>query len=402
MSAVVGGVPCLIREVLYAPPCPVPVAQLFEVALVQHNNGALEDAINTFLEAQSLWERSILETDYTDLEDPAASSMLATLMKREKELEEDALATEVDARIMKAEQDVAFTEAKERQEAAAAAAAAAAEALEENSEPSVVKFHEDDGTSTAESDRVHAVLYTTADLKKFREERAKRLDAREVAKALDQSRTQERHERKMQAMYESARKVPVEALIFIQLSVGSVLESSGSDEAALRCYVYALELCEKYLGDGRPQRHPVTATVFSALGTLYFHIAQYDFAADYFFKALEIREQLLPTGHVDVAMLLNNVGCVLHLLRRTNDALVFFYRAASMLETQLDPTHPRRDVVDGNIRKAQQSSLFGATPPPVPFVPGIVPPLIPGARRAREYFKPKPKKPKGKDDGKKK
>lgn len=403
MSAVVGGVPCLIREVLYAPSCPDPVAQLFEVALVYHNNGALEDAINTYLEAQAVWERSILKSDYTDLEDPTASSMLATLMKREKELEDEALAEEDDIRIAKAERDVAWTAEKERQEAAAAAAEAAAAALDENAEP-VVKFARfgEDNSKGTESEAPHATLYTASDLKRFREERQRRLDARTAAKSLELSKTKERHERKMQAMYESASKVPIEAVIFIQLSVGSVLESSGSDEAALRCYLYALELCEKYLGGGSPSSHPITATVYSCLGTLYFHIAQYDFAADYYFKALEIREELLPDGHVDVAAVLNNIGCVLHILRRTNDALVFLYRSSAMLASQLDPTHPRRDAVSGNIRRAQQSSLHGSVPPAVPFLPGVVPPLIPGARRAKEFLKPKPKKAKGKDDGKKK
>jgi tetratricopeptide (TPR) repeat protein len=400
MSAVVGGVPCLIREVLYAPQCPVPVAQLFEVALVFHNNGALEDSINTFLQAQSAWERAILEQDYTDLDDPTASSMLATLMKREKDLEEEAIAAEDEEKIEKAEQDVAMTQERERREAAAAAAEAAAAALQDNPEP-VIKFSRfgADESKAADSDEP---MYTAADLKRFRDDRQRRLDARSEAKLLELSQTKERHERKMQAMYESAKKVPIEALIFIQLSVGSVLESSGSDEAALRCYVYALDLCERHLGEGNPSRHPITATVYSCLGTLYFHIAQYDFAADYFFKALEIREELLPEGHVDVASVLNNIGCVLHILRRTNDALVFFHRASAMLDTQLDPTHPRRDAVSGNIKKAQQSSLYGSVPPPVPFMPNVVPPLIPGARRAKEFFKPKPKKPKGKDDGKKK
>lgn len=402
MSAVVGGVPCLIREVLYAPECPVAVSQLFEVALVFHNNGALEDSVNTYLAAQSAWERAILEADYTDLEDPTASSMLATLVKREKELEDEALAAEDQEKIEKAEHDVAITQEKERREAAAAAAEAAAAALQENPEPVVTfKRFGQDGSAPA-GDSEGASMYTAADLKRFREDSQRRLDARADAKALELSQTKERQERKMQAMYESAKKVPVEALIFIQLSVGSVLESSGSDEAALRCYVYALSLCERHLGDGHPSRHPITATVYSCLGTLYFHIAQYDYAADYFFKALEIREELLPEGHVDIASILNNIGCVLHILRRTSDALVFLYRASAILESQVDPTHPRRDAVSGNIRKAQQSSLYGTVPPPVPFVPNIIPPLIPGARRAKEFFKPKPKKPKGKDDGKKK
>eukprot|EP00760_Papus_ankaliazontas_P037751 PhM_4_TR8738/c0_g1_i1/m.82579 len=55
------GFPCLIREILYAPPCPEPVAALFEVALTHHNTGNYIAALNTYMNAQALWESHIVK-----------------------------------------------------------------------------------------------------------------------------------------------------------------------------------------------------------------------------------------------------------------------------------------------------------------------------------------------------
>jgi tetratricopeptide (TPR) repeat protein len=46
----------LIREVLYAPPCPEEVAALFETALTHHNTANFALALKSYLEAQNRWE----------------------------------------------------------------------------------------------------------------------------------------------------------------------------------------------------------------------------------------------------------------------------------------------------------------------------------------------------------
>ena len=55
------GMPYLIKEVLYAPPCPEPVALLFEVALIHQNNGNYNMAIKTYMESQICWEDIIVK-----------------------------------------------------------------------------------------------------------------------------------------------------------------------------------------------------------------------------------------------------------------------------------------------------------------------------------------------------
>eukprot|EP01062_Namystynia_karyoxenos_P033668 TRINITY_DN2474_c0_g2_i1.p1 TRINITY_DN2474_c0_g2~~TRINITY_DN2474_c0_g2_i1.p1 ORF type:complete len:326 (+),score=147.46 TRINITY_DN2474_c0_g2_i1:135-980(+) len=54
------GMPCLIKEVPYAPPCPEPVALLWEVALVHHNSSNYDLAVRTYLQGMHKWEAILI------------------------------------------------------------------------------------------------------------------------------------------------------------------------------------------------------------------------------------------------------------------------------------------------------------------------------------------------------
>jgi tetratricopeptide (TPR) repeat protein len=51
----VDSVPCVIREILYAPPCPDSVAKLLEVALTHHNTSHYQLALQNYITAQENW-----------------------------------------------------------------------------------------------------------------------------------------------------------------------------------------------------------------------------------------------------------------------------------------------------------------------------------------------------------
>lgn len=52
----VATMPCIIREILYAPPCPNDeIAKLLEVALTYHNSSLYQLAIQTYIKAQQVW-----------------------------------------------------------------------------------------------------------------------------------------------------------------------------------------------------------------------------------------------------------------------------------------------------------------------------------------------------------
>jgi len=58
-----GGMPCLIKEVPYAPPCPEPVALLWEVALVHHNSSNYDLAVRTYLQGAHKWEGQLIAAE---------------------------------------------------------------------------------------------------------------------------------------------------------------------------------------------------------------------------------------------------------------------------------------------------------------------------------------------------
>jgi len=59
-SLEIGGIPCVIREIFDAPPCPEEVAVLFEVALTHHNTSNYSMAVEAYMQAQQRWETELM------------------------------------------------------------------------------------------------------------------------------------------------------------------------------------------------------------------------------------------------------------------------------------------------------------------------------------------------------
>lgn len=173
--------------------------------------------------------------------------------------------------------------------------------------------------------------------------------------------------------------VPVEGRIYFHLAVGSVYDTAGHDEHALREYLEALRLLRERVPIFHMQL--MTATVYTCIGIVYFHLSQYDFAADYFFRALEIREEALPPGHVDTASTLNNVGATLIALNRVADSVVLLSKAKEIFEAQLPPHHSRRWILSMNEGLAKKRGISSdAVFHQVPFE-SCKPPMIAGAKK---------------------
>eukprot|EP01006_Ploeotia_vitrea_P007107 TRINITY_DN15990_c0_g1_i1.p1 TRINITY_DN15990_c0_g1~~TRINITY_DN15990_c0_g1_i1.p1 ORF type:complete len:270 (+),score=20.32 TRINITY_DN15990_c0_g1_i1:77-886(+) len=261
--AEIGGIPCLIREIYYAPPCPEEVAALFEVALTHHNTSNYALAVQTYMQAQQKWEIE-LTGEYQPEHGPTGSPL------------------------------------------------------------------------------------------------------------------------------------PPEAQLFIRLAVGSVFESAGQDDQALAEYMEAKRLTASLL----PADHSINATVNSAIGSVYMHLAQFDLAGDHFLKALDLREQVLGMRHVDTGMVLNNIGVCLHCMDRTADALEMFNKAHEVFRLHFALEHPRLVTVQRNIQKAKNTFLKNSKFVMPPHKPLKVT-YLPGAQRSKQMMqgggpKKAPKKPKGK------
>ena len=330
----IGGVPSIVREVLYAPTCPDGVALLFEVALTHHNHGHYEGAVNTYMQALQLWERMLKKEQFPKLEEADSIGFMEKVRNEQRK-------------------QIALPDPPQRE----------ADAAKGN-----------DNQKQLEQDLLREAQAA-----------AERESQRQAAEE------EEHRQKHVEAVHKSYDYVPIEGKIFLSLAVGSVYESASNDERALAEYLVALRQLQTI---AVYQGTLLAATVYSCLGGVYYHLSQYDFAADYFFRALEIREELLPQNHVDVGSMLNNIGVVLHLLDRPSDSLTLMYRAQAIFEDQLPPSHPRRELVNGNIRRTKALFFKEKTSiPPAPFVPVNIP-MIPGAARAKKFFAPKAKKKK--------
>ena len=74
--------------------------------------------------------------------------------------------------------------------------------------------------------------------------------------------------------------------------------------------------------------------------TLY-DIEEYEMATRSFLKVREIREKLFGIEHTDTAATLNNLGCCLFMLDRSQEAMAYFKIAYSIFEAELGLMHNR-------------------------------------------------------------
>eukprot|EP00744_Colponema_vietnamica_P017647 GILI01024828.1.p1 GENE.GILI01024828.1~~GILI01024828.1.p1 ORF type:complete len:395 (+),score=94.96 GILI01024828.1:44-1228(+) len=373
--------PCLIRETLYAPPCPPAAAALFDTGLTLQNEGKFAFAINATLQAQQAWEQGLLEEHYPDIEDKVAHSILLRLRQNEKleleaaeaerkqrELEEEEQAAKDEEEFMrqigelKAESDEA-TDAKRVQ---TGANKQSKDAKGISSTPQAVKpTSPEPEAANAPPDPNAIFLQQQQDkLNAAREEEARRRAAEELEAQIkfDKERERKRQE-KIQALHHVYQLLPIEGKIFIQLRLSSIYESAGDDEKALASALHALKFVQTlpvYTDN------IITATIYEAIGTIYAHLAQLDYASDYYFKALEIREMMLNTEHVDTATAMHNVGCILHMLEKPNDAMVCFYKALEVFKRLLPSSHPRIETCESNVKKSKEMQFKGLVVPTVP------------------------------------
>ena len=394
--------PSLIREPLYAPPCPPTAAALFDAALVLQNEGRFAAAINATLEAQQAWETALLEEHYPDIEDRVAHSILLRLRQNEKrELElaeaERVLAEEEERRRLEGEgedeDDDDFDDDEgellrqmealnnETDEDAQARLAGQRRQKQRGNAAQKAQQQQQGKTggpspaaatpqppSTVDDDAVPDpnAIFLEQQQQKLQQAQAEaariKAEEEEAARiAFDKERARKRRE-KVEAIHRVYQLLPLEGKMFIQLRLSSIYESAGDDERALATALYALKFIQTLPSFSE---HPITATIYAAIGVIYAHIGQNDYASDYFFRALEIREALLGEGHVDTATTMHNIGCILHTLEKPNDALVCYYKSLEVLRRLLPASHPRIEMCEANIRKSKEMQFKGLKVPPV-------------------------------------
>lgn len=290
--------PCVIREILYAPPCPnEDIAKLLEVAMTYHNTSQYQLAIQTYIRAQREW----IEL-YRDQVERQEEPDILVIQHQISEFEGD--------------------------EGAAADDGDETDTIDENNGISI------EGENVIQSDRVRtgttASRYGTIS-SAARDEHMYMYSALELIQTV---------------MH------PME-IVFFRLAIGSVYESCANDELALAEYQEA----RRYADAGLDKNHPDRATILSCIAGVYTHLRNYELAVKYYEMALKMREELLTPQHVDTAILYNNMGVCLHCIGETSKAIKNYSLALATLQPAFGMSHPRVILVKGNISKSRIKHL---------------------------------------------
>jgi CHAT domain-containing protein/tetratricopeptide (TPR) repeat protein len=110
---------------------------------------------------------------------------------------------------------------------------------------------------------------------------------------------------------------------------------SAKYDSALVYYFKALQIRKDILGDN----HILVATSFNNIGNIYLSKSQFDTALDYFIKSLEIRKQNLGEKHVDVAASYNNIGLVYYSKSAYDKALEYHFKSLALRRELLGEKH---------------------------------------------------------------
>jgi len=161
---------------------------------------------------------------------------------------------------------------------------------------------------------------------------------------------------KAQNILTKSKTLNISEVIFFRCSIGSVYESSGNDEFALREYLEAKRYSLKFLD---LQNNPDQSIPLSCIGCIYFHLQQYELAEDYFLKVKEVREKLLGEDHVDTGLAYNNYAASLQLKDNIQESIELYEKASLIFNTKFGKNHPRTLIVSRNLMKVKRLLLNG-------------------------------------------
>ena len=128
-------------------------------------------------------------------------------------------------------------------------------------------------------------------------------------------------------------------------NIGSVYDDQGDYPKALEYYNKALEIYEKVLGKG----HPDTAMSYNNIGLTYDYLGDYTKALEYYQKALDIREKVLGKEHPDTATTYASIGFTHNHQGDYTKALEYYQKALNIVEKVLGTEHPNTAVSYNNI-----------------------------------------------------
>src|SRR6266404_5672643 len=128
--------------------------------------------------------------------------------------------------------------------------------------------------------------------------------------------------------------IPNDATFLSRL--GKALAKIGDYDQAAIYLKRGLEITQKTLGS----EHPNCATILSSLAEVYAAQGKYTEAEDTYERALAIRQKTLGSDHPDVATSLNNLANLYYIQGKYAEAEATFTRGLEIREKSLGPGHP--------------------------------------------------------------
>ena len=117
--------------------------------------------------------------------------------------------------------------------------------------------------------------------------------------------------------------------------LGHTKVKQGEYEKAAGYYEKVLEICQKTL----PPNHPSLGTSYNNIGSVYHNMGEYSKALSSYEKDLEIRHKTLPANHLSLGTSYNNIGLVYNNMGEYSKALLFYEKALEICQKTLLPNH---------------------------------------------------------------
>ena len=134
--------------------------------------------------------------------------------------------------------------------------------------------------------------------------------------------------------------------LFFNLTYGSLYESLDYDLMAMRYYLEACHVSEKFIS-----ANPDNALPFCFLGEFFLKLQEFDWALRAYVKAKLIREDTIGGDTIDTATVYNNLGVVSYCLESYIPANGYFQLAYEIYKKLFGINHPRTILIKGNITK---------------------------------------------------
>ena len=155
-----------------------------------------------------------------------------------------------------------------------------------------------------------------------------------------------RLEKAQEFMPKDINKINWQTELFFNLSYGSLYESLNFDLMAMRYYLEACHIKEKFIN-----ANPDNALPFCFLGEFFLKIQEFEWSLRSFLKAKEIREETIGGDTIDTATIYNNLGVVSYCMESYIPANGYFKLAYELYKNLLGVNHPRTILIRGNITK---------------------------------------------------